>query len=73
MDSITAAFQGGADDLIDVQVGLGGVPGQEDRLASEGDVQALLIFGGIDGDGVEPGVDGGAKDSYSNLAAVRHQ
>lgn len=71
MDGVRARGQGGLDDEVAAQVGVGGCgAGQADGRVGLPYVQGVGVGVGMDGDGVQAEGSGGTEDPYRDLAAV---
>ena len=75
MDGVNLALDGQGDDARDVEIGFDGGLAFADQVGLVGleTVQAEAIFLGIDGDGTQVQLGGGAKDADGDLAAVGRQ
>jgi hypothetical protein len=62
------------DDLLDVEVGLGGgAPVQGVGLVGQPGVESVDVLLGVDGDAAQPGVPAGPDDADRDLATIRDE
>ena len=74
MDRVGPAAPGDVDDLVDVQVGLGGsTAAQRVRLAGQPDEQCVGIRLGVDGNAAQPGIGGRPDHADRNLSPIGDQ
>jgi hypothetical protein len=74
VDRVGAGQLGGGDDVLDVEVALGGLAGADAHgLVGEADVQGVLVGGRVHGDGLQAELAARADDPQGDLPAVGDQ